>query len=263
MPFKKSDVYAAYSTRQVITGYDSLVFSYVDDLGFRKSLPFGSNKWLSDREVGTANPYSSVSKSICWYDQVSNNDLVVGSSQSSPLLSTKNYQRLVNHKPTLTFTDGLGLTATNPVTDFRDVCVSFVVAINYVSSSTLFNFTDETTKRFQSHLPWGDNTIYFDYGNYTTDTNWRISAPNPVPTGKFAVVTYIVSEDGAKLLVNGSLLASGSPTESETPKDKHFVLGAANGVSAGGHFSVGEVIISKASLAPAVIKSQLKYFNIS
>lgn len=256
---KKTSLYAAYSTRKIVAEYAKQPLSLTEDQSLApKDLAFGSNQWLSDREVNHDN--TSSNHVALWYDQVGSNDLAPV-AQQAPRFTSRQAQKLVHHKPVATFTDKTGLTATNPVTNFLDVALSFVISTDVVTASSVFNFTGVNDPRFQSHLPWIDGNVCFDFATVSSAA-WRTSAAYPVIEGDFAIVTYVSSKDAASIYVNGKMLSTTVQT-TEVIKSEKFILGFGNGIAcASGNFSLGELVISKADYFKDVIKSQAKYFNI-
>jgi hypothetical protein len=114
---------------------------------------------------------------------------------------------------------------------------------NYVEStpgspSAAFGFTTAgSTNRFSAHVPWVDDTMYFDYGDL--NSGGRISTDYSAYYGKWAHIALVSAGSGSfmRIYINGELITSTGNSSDPTGLSGGFRLGSGleNSLELGNH----------------------------
>jgi len=144
-----------------------------------------------------------------WIDKSGNNlHLSQGTSSNQPASGAT-----INSLNALDFTGDVMATASNPFG--ATISNAFVIAVHKVDATTggdLFSLTgsDNSTNRWQSHVPWSDTNLYFDCGGITGAN--RVFTNYNVSTGSVALTGFYCStaDNVQQVYKNGSLLIGDS-----------------------------------------------------
>ncbi len=175
-----------------------------------------------------------------WSDQ-SGNGFNATATTGPELLSTD-----INFNPTLQFngsneemqvTNGIFGTST-----FNDVFVYVVNQTNTVQNSSVFFETMAGGERFNSHMPWSDNNIYYDYGLCCTigrvSANWGTSTGNyHIWTMGASTGTSTPSGTNKAIYRDGGVLTTNNQSDGSTGNNSNLFIGSAGAAN----FHAGDV----------------------
>ncbi|GAB5525033.1 MAG: hypothetical protein Roseis2KO_29050 [Roseivirga sp.] len=175
-----------------------------------------------------------------WADQ-SGNGFNATATTGPELLSTD-----INFNPTLQFNGSTEeMQVTNGIfgtSSFNDVFVYIVNQTNTVQSSSVFFETMAGGERFNAHLPWSDNNIYYDYG--LCCTTGRISANWGTTAGSYHIWTMGASTgtstpSGTNKAIyrDGSVLTTNNQSDGSTGNSSNLFIGSGGAAN----FHAGDV----------------------
>lgn len=188
---------------------------------------------------------TGTSNVTAWNDQSGNN--YNASATTGPEFQTSD----VNFNPSLQFngTDEV-MEVTNGIlgtSTFNDMFVYIVNQTNTVQSSSIFWETLSGGDRFNSHMPWSDNNIYYDFG--TCCSTGRVSVNWGTTTGAYhlwtlgaSTGTSTPSGTNKAIYRDGTQLTTNNQSDSGTGNNSNFYVGA-NGAGIYHSGDIAEMLI--------------------
>ncbi len=208
-----------------------------------------SLKWWVKADAGTSTTTNNTGIQT-WTDQSGNSlDATQGTATNQPTYLTNQ----INGLPVLSFdsTDDLLSTGTLPA-DFATTDVSmYIVALTDAAENTspIVANPDNTSSRFNIHIPWGDNLIYFDHGDISS--GGRLTT-NFGTLGQFQTYHFqTISGTEQRIYQDGSQLATDANASSFDPTGKILDIGfySSTGTYWGG--DIAEVLVYNSALNTA------------
>jgi hypothetical protein len=166
-----------------------------------------------------------------WFDQSPNGFVAARAAGGPDLLNN-----VINFNPSLEFETSDYILINGGILDNSYYSHAYVILVNKtntVQNQTIFSEAMEGSNRMSSHLPWGDNNIYWDFGTYNVSgrvsTNWGTTA------GKYHIWTLgsstgIATPSGTRKSIyrDGTLIASNNNSFGGRGANNTFNLGASH-----------------------------------
>ncbi|MCH2586753.1 MAG: LamG domain-containing protein, partial [Planctomycetes bacterium] len=103
-----------------------------------------------------------------------------------------------------------------PASDNNTMSVSLWQKLNVVRNSSTFWFRADAApsnaRNFQAHIPWGNNTIYFDTGGCCGGGDTRIVKVSDIDFLEWHHFVFVKDEDHKSIYVDGELFHEGDNT---------------------------------------------------
>jgi hypothetical protein len=181
----------------------------------------GLKLWL-DASVLTLSNNTAVSS---WTDSSGNGYHATQSTGiSQPIFKTN----IINGKPIVRYdgTDDFLISPNGAISGIStDATVFSVHSATDRASSLFISCPQVNTNRFQSHCPWSDGVVYFDFGDITTPSG-RLSCPWGGTPGVFSITTFLVGGYAMKIRKNRADLASKTVSLTFIPGVQTLQIGA-------------------------------------
>lgn len=226
----------------------------------------------ADRNVTfSPSPWTpAVLNTVAWYDATDNTSILqtgglvyewkskIGSShmlQSSSIKQPVSGTKQINGLNAIAFdgTDDALKTAINPFgSTMQNAMVMGVINIGTISSSTLFSLSGSTvdpTKRWQTHAPYSDGTIYFDCAGTSGTNRVQVSSGWSANQNKL-LGFYCSTTDNVQQIWESGKLLKGDTTGHAVSTDSGISLGH-NGLDDFDNCTMGEIVITNGVMSNA------------